>query len=469
MPEDYHTLVVDLDGGDLQFSTLVESSRNRADWTAATKQCCLFCGKWYKYRPSLAEVHLDAGLTLDSVGTARKVTACQPTVQHTDRHAEVLAELRRRRQIKDEERKAAEKRNVEGGAASSSGKERDPIVIGGGADPTQSSLVPVVTPVQVHEAWGKTIAACGLPVHIVDDPFFRDAVRLTAMCGMRMICMGPDRTLSDTTLPHRTTYSTKIIPDLDKRTDAAVMNKMEGVLQQLGGALISDGWESTTGRPIVNMVLAANGHSVLRAAIDTTGETKTMEFIADLVVKHINEVGGGKIVAVCMDGACKGAFKYIIEKCPWVQCFVCPSHGVDNFIKNMCSSTDSINMQANPVTGEPVSSQPWGHDFFEKTFEDAYSVIKFVSRHQKPLARYRHIALHLSKDEKPNGGTAILKYGDTRYGSRVLMGERMLSVRVIYERLTDDGEFNAWLRKQSKRMKEKVCVRLRALARACVR
>lgn len=70
----------------------------------------------------MCEVHLDKSLTLSTMGTARKVAVCQPTVEHIGRHQEVLDELRRRRQAAEEEeaearRRAAEKRTSEGRAA----------------------------------------------------------------------------------------------------------------------------------------------------------------------------------------------------------------------------------------------------------------------------------------------------------------------------------------------------------------
>ena len=48
-----------------------------------------------------------------------------------------------------------------------------------------------------------------------------------------------------------------------------------------------------------------------------------MDFIDDLILEHIKEIGVGRVFVVCMDGACKGDFVLIQKECPWVQCFVC--------------------------------------------------------------------------------------------------------------------------------------------------
>jgi hypothetical protein len=52
-------------------------------------------------------------------------------------------------------------------------------------------------------------------------------------------------------------------------------------------------------------------------------------FIDALIVQHIKEIGEGRVLVVCMDGAYKGVFVLIQKEFPWVQCFVCPSHAID--------------------------------------------------------------------------------------------------------------------------------------------
>ncbi len=51
-----------------------------------------------------------------------------------------------------------------------------------------------------------------------------------------------------------------------------------------------------------------------------------------------------------MDGACKGAFPMIKHDMPLVQCFLCPSHGLDKFIQNALSHSVTIRMQANAMS-----------------------------------------------------------------------------------------------------------------------
>ena len=123
-----------------------------------------------------------------------------------------------------------------------------------------------------------------------------------------------------------------------------------------------------------------------------------MPFICGLLCKVIDELGPENIFSVVMDGACKGAFPLIRGKYPHIQCFTCPAHGLDGFIKNICGSKEEIQMQRNEMGGVGVQHVAWDEDFFEKAFAQAWQCIQTVTAHQKPLARFRVIAESLPSE-----------------------------------------------------------------------
>jgi hypothetical protein len=92
-------------------------------------------------------------------------------------------------------------------------------------------------------------------------------------------------------------------------------------MKKVGGTLMSDGWQSTTNKPVINVILGVDGMLSLRLAADCSGADKTMPFICDLLCKVIDELGPENIFSVVMDGACKGVFPLIRGKYPHVQCF----------------------------------------------------------------------------------------------------------------------------------------------------
>jgi hypothetical protein len=103
-------------------------------------------------------------------------------------------------------------------------------------------------------------------------------------------------------------------------------------------------------------------------------------------------------------------------------------------------------MQANAMSKVEFTTIAWGETLFKNTFETAWQIVQAVVSHQKPLALFRKIAALPAFAEI--GATEPLKYADTRYGSRVLMGRRLLTTRSIYRNLMVDTEMEAWLQRQ---------------------
>jgi hypothetical protein len=336
-PKDYLTQPAQLLGKKLFLSTITAESRT----DAGQNKTCLFCGLTYYYRPSNCEVHLDVSLTKETMGKARAVQECNPYGEHQDRFQEILKEVTGRRKATTAEAAASLKRGLEqmggeafpvdvdllpdsrGGARGGRISGRKP---GGGKAPASSPFKPPVTLQEMNNQWTRALVSAGLPLRFFDNKEVRKAVLMTAQCGPNCISTSPGGKKT-TSLPHRTYVTTRLIPTLDKTLDDKNMAKMAKMLEDLGGMILSDGWQSTSHHPIVNVILGARSFFSLRAAVDTMGEDKTMDFIADLIVQHIREIGPEKIVAVCMDGACKGAFDKIRAVFPWIQCFVCPGHG----------------------------------------------------------------------------------------------------------------------------------------------
>ena len=98
-------------------------------------------------------------------------------------------------------------------------------------------------------------------------------------------------------------------------------------------------------------------------------------------------------------------------------------------------------MQANAMSNVEFTTISWGETLFKNTFETAWQIVQAVVSHQKTLALFRKIATLPVFAEI--GTTEPLKYTDTRYGSRVLMGRRLLATRSIYRNLMVDTEMEA--------------------------
>ncbi len=158
----------------------------------------------------------------------------------------------------------------------------------------------------------------GLPPVLVDDPLFRKTLVTTSRMGQADVCIGKGTALGqrDTTLPHHQTFTRKIIPVTDKRLDEENMPRLKSKMQKVGGTIMSDGChcQSTTSRPIINVILGVDGMLSLRLATDCSGKDKTKEFICDLVIKVFEDLGPSNIFSAVKDGTFKGVFPLIRVK-----------------------------------------------------------------------------------------------------------------------------------------------------------
>ena len=227
--------------------------------------------------------------------------------------------------------------------------------------------------------WSRAAVSAGLPMSFFDNEEVRKTVLMTVECVENYIRTKPGG-VKETTLTHRTFFTTKLIPKLDKFIDNKNMGKIREMTQGLPPTVFIHGWTAVNHHPIVDINMGVRSLHTLRASIDTMGEEKTMDFITVLILEHIKEIGEGRVFVVCMDGACKGSFVLIQKECPGVQCFVCPVHGMDGLLKNVGSSAESIRIQVNVMGDVTASEMEWNEPFFHDCFDNTAKIVTWVSK-----------------------------------------------------------------------------------------
>ena len=391
----------------------------------------MFCRLSYAGGPTDIRQHLDAKLT------PRHIAPCRPHINWFHRHAEVLAAVQRRA-----EQAAATAETVSRKVITTSVGRTTSTSLSASASEAPSKSTFRISPDQVTEQWMKAIVKKGLAIDLVDDPDFRAAVLLTARAGTGYV----DAQKGDTKLPRRKVMTNKVLPALDDKLNAAVAKKIDGLIQETGAMLISDGWTSVQQRPIINALLSTAAGAQLISSIDTSLKTKDKQFIADFICALIDAKGPRHIVAVCMDGACKGSFDLITDRHKHVFCFICPTHSIDNFLKNVCSDKPAIKVRS--IEGDFV----WGRNLFSRPIAHAWEVIKFITHHSKPLSLFREIAGDpkvWSDSEQPQPAFVDLKkHCETRFASQIIMLQRYQALRIVVEALVSNPTYRAWLAKQ---------------------
>ena len=363
---------------------------------------CVFCDHTYAGGPSRIRDHL-----LNLPGN--HIKPCMPSPIWKQRHYDVLAELKLRM------------KKAKGVLDDKAKQEAARLLVSKQETTIMNRLNMKPTNDQVTEEWAKALVKKGLAIDLVDDPCFRSAITMTARAGPQYLqnntCM----------LPHRTCMNNKILPALDTKLTARVEAKISGLLQLTGAMIISDGWTSIQARAIVNALLATPAGAVFIAALDTSGSTKDARFIADFIINIIEARGPANIVAVCMDGACTASFPLITATYGHVFCFICPAHSLDNFFKNVFSDKPRIKIKGIEDDFE------WGSDIFLKPFTEAWDVIKFVTNHSKPHSIFRDISTDPATwigSDRPTF-CELIKWGETRFASRLLLLERYHALRIV--------------------------------------
>ena len=97
-----------------------------------------------------------------------------------------------------------------------------------------------------------------------------------------------------------------------------------------------DGWSDAQRRPILNILLVTPAGATFLNSIDSSGQVKNAQFIADVITAAIDKVGPQQVVQVITDSAanCKAAWEIIKEKYPHIVCSPCAAHCLDPLLEN---------------------------------------------------------------------------------------------------------------------------------------
>ena len=106
-----------------------------------------------------------------------------------------------------------------------------------------------------------------------------------------------------------------------------VLSPIRSSWSSSGVTIVSDGWTHTRRRPLINIIATSPKGAMFLKAKDCSGEVKDAQFIVDVIIKSIEQVGPNRVVQVITDNApvCKavgliieGRYDHIF----WTPCIV---------------------------------------------------------------------------------------------------------------------------------------------------
>ena len=158
-------------------------------------------------------------------------------------------------------------------------------------------------------------------------------------------------------------------------------------------------------------------------AIDTSGNTKSMDYIAEQVGTHITR----DVDIVIMDGACKGAINILIERFKWLSGVVCTTHSLVLLMEDL---------------GEM--------SFAAEHLALAHQLVKFINKQQKTRAMFMKLS-----------DVVLLSPAATRFGFKLIMVERLLRCKDALRKLVACTEYEDWRKTQTADLRKEaryVCI-----------
>ena len=153
-----------------------------------------------------------------------------------------------------------------------------------------------------------------------------------------------------------------------------------------GVSIVSDGWTDPARHPIINFMVSSLNGPVFLKAVDTLGEYKDAQFMGELFIRVVEEVGVDSCVQIITDNApvCKAAGMIVEAKYPQVFWTPCIVHSLNVAIKSIASDVLWIG----------------------SIIEDARHIHSFVQNHTNALTIYKEYT-----------NLSLLKIVDTQFAS----------------------------------------------------
>lgn len=238
---------------------------------------CLYCDKEFTGAP----VRMRAHLTGDSPGLG--VAPCPKAPE------EVQAEMR----LIDEDvmRARTKKRKMQQLAQLSEQKPGKGTVSG-----NIKVAFRTLDKAEVDRDVGRFFYATGTPFHVIRSKYFKKMVKSVASFGTSYALPGYNRL--------RTSMLTQERTDIQQELGSLLEN-----VPVTGCCVTSDGWSDTCNRPLLNILQVTPKGAIFIKSVDTSGETKTGQYIRDALDEVITKIGAEHVVGIITDNGsnCKAA------------------------------------------------------------------------------------------------------------------------------------------------------------------
>jgi hypothetical protein len=136
---------------------------------------------------------------------------------------------------------------------------------------------------KVDVLWGRVFYGNGLSFCLINDFHFKATIEATVDFGKNY------------KLPSLVSLHTTLL-DKEKVSVAAELKSFMASAQSNKATITNDGWSDTRNRPLLNLLMVTPKGKKFLESVNTSGDTKDADFIAQVVGKAIEDVGAEIVV-----------------------------------------------------------------------------------------------------------------------------------------------------------------------------
>ncbi|XP_059658963.1 uncharacterized protein LOC132305321 [Cornus florida] len=183
-----------------------------------------------------------------------------------------------------------------------------------------------------------------------------------------------------------------------------------------GMSLCSDGWSDRQRRPLINVMAASVGGAMFLKAVDASGNIKDAEYVANLFIPVIKDVGEHNVVQIITDNGSnfKGVGGIIENTYPHIFWTPCVVHCLNLALKSICEPSE---------TSPQYTHCKWIIDLVSSV----QNIRNFIVNHGMVLLIFNTYS-----------ELGLLRVAETRFASSIIMAKRLKEVKDALEKMVMD-------------------------------
>jgi hypothetical protein len=190
------------------------------------------------------------------------------------------------------------------------------------------------TKLHLDRTWASAFYEANIPFNVIRHPAFIYAVKEAAKHWMPAYIP-----------PSYNAVRTSLLKAKKKEVERKTTTQLGDSLHKYGITLCADRWDNVQNRPLLNIIQTGTRGDLFLGTIDTTGEHKDAQYIAEQISTFVAKVGSYNVVQICTDNtaAMANAGRTVIQSNPHMYVQGCRAHCLDLLLEdgiNSCGSRD---------------------------------------------------------------------------------------------------------------------------------